>query len=272
MSQIEIYAMRCGTVGTDETIPDKSKSRNPYAYTGVLRSGKHKVWLPVYTYLIVHPKGKILVDTGWHTKVRSDQKKHLSWKLNIASKALLQDGEAVTEQLKKIGISSQELDYVLLTHMDVDHVSGLELVKDAKRIFASEAELHAIDKGDIRYNKKIWKNIEIHPIHMEDTGLGPHGRSFDVFQNGTVQFVDLSGHSAGTTGVLVSNHGKIVLITSDACYNHQSWEKMCLPGITVNKQKAKRALGWIHDMSRREGCVEILATHDPEIKPHKIII
>lgn len=35
MNQIEIYAMRCGIVGTDETIPDKRKSRNLYNYASL---------------------------------------------------------------------------------------------------------------------------------------------------------------------------------------------------------------------------------------------
>lgn len=272
MRQIEIYTMRCGTVGTDETVPDKSKSRNPYAYTGVLRGTQHQVWLPVYVYLIVHPKGKILIDTGWHTKVRQDQKKHLSWKLNVASKAFLPEGEAVTEHLKAMGLSPKELDYVLLTHLDVDHVSGVELVKNAKCICANEAELYAVGKGDIRYNKKLWENIIIHPFQMKDTGIGPHGRSLDVFQDGTVQFIDMSGHSAGTTGVIINNQERFVLITADACYNHQSWEEMRLPGITVDRDKAEAALRWVHDMSKKKECVEILATHDPEIKPHRIVL
>lgn len=46
--EITIHALQCGIVGTDETIPDRSKSKNPYAYTGILRGNKHKVWLPVY--------------------------------------------------------------------------------------------------------------------------------------------------------------------------------------------------------------------------------
>jgi N-acyl homoserine lactone hydrolase len=138
---IDIHVLRCGTVGTDETIPDRAKSKNPYAYTGVLRGEKHRVWLPVFTYLIEHPRGRILVDTGWHTDVRTDQKKHLSWQLNIASKAVLPPGEAVTEQLAALGLSPAELDAVLLTHLDVDHASGIGLVRDAKKFFVNAAEL-----------------------------------------------------------------------------------------------------------------------------------
>ena len=88
--EIKIHVLQCGTVGTDETITDRSKSKNPYAYTGILRGNKHRVWIPVYVYLIEHPKGKVLIDTGWHSDVRENQKKHMSWKLNLASKAILE--------------------------------------------------------------------------------------------------------------------------------------------------------------------------------------
>lgn len=267
---IKISAMRCGTVGTDETIPDKSKSKNPYAYTGVLRGEKHRVWLPVYTYLIEHPNGRILVDTGWHTAVRTDQKKHLSWQLNIASKAVLPEGEAVTEQLSARGLAPSDIDIVLLTHMDVDHASGLELVKDAKKICAGPAELAAAKSGDIRYNPNLWAGIDIEPVAMQAGSQWPHGEACDVFGDGTVYYVTLAGHSAGMTGVLVQNGGRFVVITGDACYNRHSWQQLKMPGITADKAKAMRSLEWVKAMSEKPGCVEVLATHDPEVEPHTI--
>lgn len=269
---IKIHAMRCGTVGTDESIPDRSKSKNPYAYTGVLRGERHRVWLPVFAYLIEHPQGRILVDTGWHTDVRIDQRKHLSWKLNIASKAILPAGEAVTEQLKARNLSPSDINIVLLTHLDVDHASGLSLVKDAKAFYAGEAELMAARQGDIRYNKKLWENIPVRPIPMADNDAFPHKKAWDVFGDGTVYFVDLAGHSAGMTGVLIQNNGKYVILTGDACYSRRNWEDLKLPGITADADKAKRSIEWVARMAKSADCVEILATHDPEIVPHSLEI
>ena len=34
-----------------------------------------KIWVPVSSYLIEHPKGLVLVDTGWHEEIRLNQKK-----------------------------------------------------------------------------------------------------------------------------------------------------------------------------------------------------
>lgn len=265
---IKIDAMRCGIVGTDETIPDRSKSKNPYAYTGVFRGERHRVWLPVYAYLIEHPKGRILVDTGWHTDVRTDQKKHLSWKLNIASKAKLPDREAVTEQLAARKLSPVDIDIVLLTHLDIDHASGLSLVKDAKSVYAGKAELAAVAEGDIRYNKKLWEGIPIQSIPMTENAAFPHGEVWDVFGDETVYFVNLAGHSAGMTGVLIQNNGKYVILTGDACYNRHNWENLKLPGITADTEKARKSIEWVAEMSKSPDCVEILATHDPEVSPH----
>lgn len=267
---IKIHAMRCGTVGTDETIPDRSKSKNPYAYTGVFRGERHRVWLPVYAYLIEHPQGRILVDTGWHTDVRQNQRKHLSWQLNIASKAKLPTGEAVSEQLQKRGLSASDLDLVLLTHLDVDHASGLSLVKDAKAIYAGKAELAAVSQGDIRYNKKLWDGIAIRPVPMTADAAFPHGEAWDVFGDKTVYFVNLAGHSAGMTGVLVQNNGNYVILTGDACYNRHNWEEGKLPGITADAKKAKTSIEWVAKMAASPNCVEILATHDAEIAPHSL--
>lgn len=267
---IKIHAMRCGTVGTDETIPDRSRSNNPYAYTGVFRGECHRVWLPVYAYLIEHPKGRILVDTGWHTDVRIDQKKHLSWKINIASKAILPAGEAITEQLQARGLTPSDIDIVLLTHLDVDHASGLSLVKEAKKIYAGKAELKAVEKGDIRYNKKLWAGIPIQPVPMTENSAFPHDEAWDVFDDGTVYFVNLAGHSAGMTGVMVQSSEKFVILTGDSCYNHHNWEDLKLPGITSDAEKAKKSIEWVAKMAASPNCMEILATHDADAVPHSI--
>ncbi len=270
--EIKIHVLECGIVGTDETISDKSRSKNPYAYTGVLRGKKHRVWIPVFAYLIEHPKGNILIDSGWHTDVRKNQKKHMSWKLNIASKALLPEGKAIDEQLLKLGIEIEKLNYVFVTHFDVDHISGLKLVKEAKNICASAEEIKAVNEGGIRYNSELWSGINIKPIIMNDSNIGPFNRSYDLFGDGTIILIDLSGHSKGTMGVMVKNNSKFVIITSDSCYNKASWEELKLPGIVEDKEKAIKSLKWIQNISEDKNCIKILATHDKDVEPHVITL
>lgn len=47
---------------------------------------------------------------------------------------------------------------------------------------------------------------------------------------------------------------------------------MITSGITVDKEKQKKSLEWIRKMSMDPYCVESLANHDADVKPHVITL
>ena len=108
---IKVHVMKCGEVGVDPAVPLRKVSKNPIAYTGLFRSKKRRIWIPVFTYLIVHPKGNVLIDTGWSDQVRTHPIKAEGFALWFASKPSLPVGSAVNEQIEKVGITPKELDY-----------------------------------------------------------------------------------------------------------------------------------------------------------------
>lgn len=268
--KIKIHLLRCGEVGVDPAVPFRDVSKNPIAYTGLGRRKSLRIWLPVYAYLIEHPKGLVLFDTGWHRDVRRNQKKHMSFKLNVASKARLNEGEAVDEQLLSRGIKPEDLDYVILSHMDVDHVSGIEMVKNAKNILTSKEELNAANKGALRYSKRLWENVEIKGFEMKESEYGPYNRAFDIFGDGKVLIVDASGHTDGNSVALIRDNEKFVLLTGDCGYAKDSWEKLRIPGPVEDSEKMIESLKWVREMAHKDECIEVLATHDPDVKPHII--
>lgn len=127
-------------------------------WTGAFRSKNHLVEAPVSVYLIEHPKGLVLIDTGWHTDNREHQFKNLRHQY-FANKAVLPEGQAVYEQLEKMGIRPKDLDFVMLSHLHCDHADGLRLVKDAKRIMVSDLEYKAASRDKIRYLAHEWKGV-----------------------------------------------------------------------------------------------------------------
>lgn len=264
---IEIHVMKCGEVGVDPAVPRRSVSQNPIAYTGLFRSGRRRIWIPVFTYLIEHPKGNILVDTGWSSEVREHPIHAESLRLWLTSKPRLPEGSAVDEQLAKLEMTPRDLTCVILTHMDVDHANGLRLV-GTQHIMASAAEIGAADGHDLRYLKRQWKGIQIDRIPFKETGLGINGRSCDLFGDGTVQIIDTPGHTAGSLTVLVSRNGRSVLIAGDTGYEKKSWRENSLPGPVYDRKKMRKALQWVNEMEQK-GTL-ILAGHDPEIKEQTI--
>lgn len=266
---IKVHILHTGQVSVDIGVP--IKQRNPLAVTGFFRGERHRVWLPVSVYLIEHPKGLILIDTGWHTEIREYQVKRKLGQLPI-SYGKLPVGEAVHEQLANLGFKTSDLDYVFVTHLDGDHARGLRLVRDAKHIMVSSEEWNDAQKRRYfyRYNSALWENVNVQTFSYSDSGIGPFGRSYDVFGDSTIQLVSTPGHSHGLFTTLIQGEQKFAAIIGDTGYMRKSWEDLRLPGLTVDKSAALKSLQWIRQLSQSENCAGIYATHDPEVKPQII--
>lgn len=264
----QVYVSRIVPYGAKNII-DKAKS---------VLFKKNWVWLPVVCYLIEHPKGLILVDTGWDRSIspngifdKSVQAKSLgSHLLPMINMGLLPKGEAIDEQLAKLGVKTSELDYVLLTHLDCDHVCGLHHVADAKNILVSADELKFANKksliNSIRYQDIWWKDVPLKTFEWDGTA-GPFKKSYDLFGDGSIELINIPGHSDGLVAVKISNGDNYVLLDGDGAYGRFSWEKMMLPGISNNPKEQLCSLEWIREQSNNKKCIASFATHDPDIKP-----
>lgn len=267
---IKIHVFHTGSVIVDEGIPYKSK--NPLAVTGFLRGKKHKLTLPVSCYLIEHPKGKVLIDTGWHSKYVTEKPHRFFGLLDKVSTPIIAIGQSIDERLKNLGLQPNDLDYIVLSHLDFDHTSGLELVKDAKCISVSDAEIKDGNKYFFRYVKNNWNFANITSFSFVNSGIGPVGKSYDLLGDGTILLVNTPGHSPGHTSVIVKSNEKFIVIAGDCVYTHSSWTKKLLPGFTVSKKQARKSVEWISELSQNKNCIAILANHDPEIEEQIIEI
>ena len=252
---IKVHILPCGSTIVDEALPFSNRSRNPLAFTGIFRGKKHKISVPVTAYLIEHPKGLVLVDTGWDTAIRKNARKYEGFFNYFASPGFLPDGQGVVDQLSALGYKTADLDYCILTHMDIDHAGGIGLLRDAKHVMCSEAEWAAANKTNPRYLKRLWEGMDIETFPDQ---------KYDVFGDRTVIAFPLHGHSAGMTGIRVSNGSEYLIIAGDGGYGRPSWEDQILPGVEWNREEAKKSLKLLRKFGTDPKCKAVLMTHDPE--------
>lgn len=271
-NSIKIHVMHTGLVRVDKGLPFHGLFRNPLAFTGILRSAKNKVTLPVSSYLIEHPKGLILVDTGWSKTIRQSNWRELGPQVQINT-GYLPAGWAVDERLAKLGYQPSDLDYVLMSHLHCDHASGMSLIKDAKNILVSEEEWKIANKLPLVYLPHEWKDVDVQTYQFKDSNIGPFHRSFDVFGDGSVLQVYTPGHASGMASTLIRGaDGKYVLLAADVGYANTSWESMLTPGICTNRNFTIQSLGWVREMAHSSANLETLANHDTKSDQHVITI
>ncbi len=267
---IKIHVLHCGKVRVDRSLPFHEKTWVPFSYTGIFRSNKYQIWLPVSTYLIEHPKGLVLIDTGWHTDVRVNQKKHLGLFHYIINKANLPAGKAIHEQLETRGIQPSDIDFLVLSHLHSDHASGLKHLKSAKKIMVSDLEWQAFLNDKKRYIPSMWNGVAIEKFSYSNADYGPQRLAFDLFGDDSVVFVNTPGHTPGLSSTLIQSEKKAVLLCSDVGYAAKSWKQMIMPGVMVNRKQCRESLRWVKNMSEQENLLEVLANHDPAVLPHTI--
>lgn len=260
-----VHVLQTGAVNIDRALAFRERTWHPAPYTGWFRPKSKRAWVPVSTYLIEHPEGPVLVDTGWHTDVRSNQRAHLGLLASSMYWGRLPEGKAIYEQLSGLGVSPADLRAVVLSHLHSDHVSGLEHVADAEEILVSRPEWDA--RNDFGYIPSMWDGIEIDSFELEDIPFGPFETGLDLFGDGAIYLVYTPGHSQGHVSVLANTASGWVLLAGDVGYASRSWEEGILPGVTTSDEEMAASLDWVSEFAAREDCVAALANHDPEVSP-----
>ena len=280
MPDIKINVLHTGAVCVAPDLPFGGDHCNPIKASGIFQPRENRLWLPVSAYLIEHPKGLFLVDTGWARAMspngvfdKKAQVKSLgSLVLYEVNQGQIPLGECVDEQLERMGVKTSDIDAVLLTHLDCDHANGIVQVKDAKRFVVAADEVRFASKvtNRVRYNRDWWSMIELDEFEWNGA-LGPFGKSYDLLGDGSIQLINIPGHADGLFAVKVINdEGKFVLLFSDGGYAAKSWQEQITSGIAADKEKQKASLAWIREQSLDPMCVESLANHDPDVEPHVI--
>lgn len=280
MSSIKIHVFHTGEVCVAPDLPFGGDNCNVIKASGVFGKKEDRLWLPVSAYLIDHPKGKFLVDTGWARDMSPNGEFDKKAQIKSLGSLLLYEvnqgriglGQCIDEQLAEIGIKDSDIDAVLLTHLDCDHANGIKQVKGAKKFLVSSDEVKFAKKltSKVRYYKGWWDDIELTEFQWNDNE-GPVEKSYDLLGDGSIELINIPGHCDGLFAVKVKNdEGKFVLLFSDGGYAKKSWEEMITSGIAADKKLQKQSLAWIREQSLDSNCIESLANHDSDIKPHII--
>lgn len=279
---IKIYVLRAGRVLVSPHLSFGGEGCSTLKASGLLLPKERRVWLPVSAYLIEHPRGLVLLDTGWSREMSpagafdaAAQRRHLGHMLAKVNQGEVRPGQTVREQLAETGIAPADLACVLVSHLDCDHASGLMDLPDAPRVLVSSDELRMVRHpgmvGSVRFNAHWWAKSRLESFEFAQTGAGPVGRSHDLFGDGTIELVSIPGHRKGMFATVVrGGDGRFINIVADGAYGRRSWEDMVLPGISMDKEAQRASLEWIRATAADHRCIETLANHDTEVKPHVI--
>jgi N-acyl homoserine lactone hydrolase len=204
---VKIHPMLCGVLETEAK--------------GIMANQPGRLRLPIPSYLIVHPKGTAVFDTGLHRELQqnSDRLGPLAKMFGVFFRA----GEDLAARLREFDIDPARVDYVINSHLHFDHVGGNADLPNAKLVVQRLEWEAAANPELIRKNGYNRKDFDLgHRLLLTD---GEH----DLFGDGSVTLIPTYGHTAGHQSLRVRLDSGEVVMTADSCYMRQALEEMVLP-------------------------------------------
>ncbi|PKD43897.1 N-acyl homoserine lactonase family protein [Rhodohalobacter barkolensis] len=233
----------------------------------VLASNEWTAWLPIYAWLIKHPEGTFVIDTGETSKTSySDYfpKWHPYYRYGVKMDVARED--EIDRQLARLDVDAKEIDTVILTHFHTDHAGGLYHFPNSK-ILVPKTEYEAAKGtlGKLRgYLPQHWKDwFQPKEIEFQNQVYGPFARSFPVTNDGSIIIVPTPGHTPGHVSVVVNTGNEKIFLAGDTSYTQDLLLKLKPDGVSPDTKQALDTQKMILRMAEQDPLV-YLPSHDPD--------
>ena len=254
---ITIHGFQTGTVAV-------KKAHYQYSGLGSLRmpiilaSGKWIDPMPIWCWLIESSRGNILVDTGESTSFYDSS--HLAGADAFVNRRILkieiEKSQELAEQLKQINKHPDDIDAVILTHLHLDHVDGIQFFPKAE-FLVSQLEMQRPFGVPFSAIPNWFKPIELYEEQVDF----PFEWGFSLTDEITI--LATPGHTHGHQSVLVNTGNGYVLLAGDTTFNQDQLLKGKIGGINIDLKSSRQTLKNIKKLAREVDLI-YLPSHDAE--------
>lgn len=261
---------------------------NTHVLTRRLRSLCDRTWtapLPIAVFLITHPDGPILFDTGESPHHNDRGFLPFYSPSSLLSTITIAPDDAILAQLRARGIDPASLQAIVLSHLHGDHAGGLaDLLAAApdvpvyvsKTHWESVTSLSSFRATMAGFGPQHWPaNFRPRFLSQTDPAVGPWPVSSHITRDGKVVAVDTPGHVPGHVSLVVFGDGPpggqgrgettTYLLAGDATYGVDLLEREETDGVNEDPVGAVESLRLIKAFAREREVV-VLPSHDAGVE------
>jgi N-acyl homoserine lactone hydrolase len=255
---IKVHAIQTGMISV-------KKAHYEYTGNGILRIpqilfGKTFMpEMPVWVWCIETPHGNYLIDTGEtsyfyeldHFKNKSE---------NYVNRKILKvntnKDQNIDNQLKKIGLSTNEIDAVILTHLHYDHVDGIRFFEKSE-FFIPKTDWEKPYGAPLSIFPKWFKG---HFDNFEKNEV-PFLKSYDFSKE--IKIISTPGHTLGHQSVLLQVEDFHILFAGDMTFTEQQLLENKFGGIHFDLKTSRKTIENVLNFGKTVNLI-FLPSHDPE--------
>jgi glyoxylase-like metal-dependent hydrolase (beta-lactamase superfamily II) len=266
-SGVRIHGIQTGFVAI-KTAHARLQGFAPLRLLSIIADPRWTALLPILAWVIEHPEGLIVIDTGElaaatdiDSYMASDPANRWFFKRNLP--LFVTRAEELATQMRGLGLEPAAVRTVIMTHLHGDHAGGLGFFPNAEFLIARDEYLGHRQRpmGAVA---SLWPaGFAPHLIDYSGPALDPFPATFPVTNAGDLIIVPTPGHSYGHQSVILRDGERSYFFAGDLAFSDTLLREQGLQGIAQDLRKARETLQRTLAFTRRMPTI-FLPTHDPQ--------
>jgi N-acyl homoserine lactone hydrolase len=239
---LKVYALTCGWL-TGEL-------------GRLMEGGEGRIRLPIPAYLIEHPKGRALFDTGLHKDCQHDPAARVGPRLADLFEFDYRPGEEIAARLAVLDRDPAGIDLIINSHFHFDHCGGNAQIPNATLLVQRREWDAGMDPDTAAKRGFDPRDFDLgHKLRLVD---GEH----DVFGDGSVVCLPTHGHTPGHQSLKLRLSSGEVVLAADSCYFCRTLRERRLPRFVYDRDAMLASLDRLAALEAAGA--RIFFGHDPE--------
>ena len=222
--------------------------------------------LDILVFGIEHPQhGLILVGTGLNRVIAQDAEHYLGGFRSALGAAHMEPEQDIVSQLEAAQFSPDKVGFVVLPDLRLDHTGELESFPHATVVVTSAEHTAAISSSNFGLYLQDdfdqvgeWQFVDF----TTSNPLGTFRAVQDVFGDGSVELIDVTGATAGGLAVLVRLPTQPVILCGNLAWTESQYRYAWMPGFAFKREAWWDAVWRLKKFKDLFPALAVLPDHD----------
>ena len=234
---VKIHAFSTGEVSVKTKFRDRTKT-GIFAQLDFIFDIKYTEWMPIWVWVIEHPEGIFVIDTGENANINdANYFKSSGWFANWFNRTMFKfnvsSEQEIDAQLATLGIRPEDVKALLITHLHLDHIDGLRHFPKTP-IIVHQREWEK-PYGDLPKLYPDWFAPEL--VALDET-YDCFDQAHYLTASGDLVAIHTPGHTNEHISYLLKTDQGDILFAGDICYNQGQMLNSHFAGVDVSSGKS----------------------------------
>lgn len=217
-------------------------------------------------WLIDHPDSLVVFDTGVSHDLKQDPSAYGPYgaphMADFTPTLEMTREDTISTQIESVGYDPDEVDYVALSHLHVDHAGDITGFPNAE-FLVQQAELEYCFWPADPVQQGFYLLGDFGKLRTGDYNVTPIEGRYDVLGDGTIELIPTPGHTPGHQSLKLELDSGTVILGADIAHQMMGYENELVAPFNWDTDASIRSIRKIKNIARTSDA-DVYITHDAD--------